>query len=60
MLFNVHYGQVRFTSIDTGSKPLFRDKSPKGHISMVRIISPQGKIDHKGGYNADKMGTLTW
>lgn len=58
MLFNLHNGQMRFSSIDTGSKPIFRDKSPKGHVSMVKIISPKGDIDHRGGYDADKLGNI--
>ena len=58
MLFNIHNGQVRFSSVQTGSQSLFRPKSPKGHISMIKIISPLGVIDHKGGYEADEIGNI--
>lgn len=58
MLFNLHNGQVRFSSVQTGSKPIFRDKSPKKHISMIRIMSPKGTIDHRGGYETDKLGNI--
>ena len=58
MLFNLHNGQVRFTSIDTGSKPLFREKMKVGHISMGYIKGPLGNITHRGGYQTDKLGNI--
>lgn len=53
MLFNLHNGQVRFSSMQTGSKPIFRDKSPKSHISMMRL---KGTDDR--GYAADELGNI--
>jgi len=53
MLFNIHFGQVRFSSIQTGSKPIFRPKSPKGMLLMNKIDgTPYGK------YTADKLGNI--
>ncbi len=53
MLFNLHHGQVRFSSVQAGSKPVFRDKSPKGMLMM------QGVRDgHQGLYRADKLGNI--
>ena len=58
MLFNLHNGQVRFTSIDTGSKPIFRPKMKVGHISMGYIKGPQGNKTHNGGYQTDRLGNI--
>ena len=58
MLFNLHNGQVRFSSIDTGNKPIFRPKMKVGHISMGRINTPRGDVGHNGGYQTDKMGNI--
>ncbi len=53
MLFNLHNGQMRFSSIQTGSKPIFRDKSPKGLLMMRGIDG-----SHQGTYRADKLGNI--
>jgi len=53
MLFNIHHGQVRFSSIQTGSKPIFRDKSPKGMLMMSRIDGTEN-----GVYRANKLGNI--
>jgi len=53
MLFNIHNGQMRFSSIDTGSKPIFRNKSPKGMLLMSRIDGTENGI-----YRANKMGNI--
>lgn len=53
MLFNIHNGQMRFSSIDTGSKPIFRDKSPKRMLMMAHI-----KGTFQGIYRADKFGNI--
>ena len=50
MLFNLHYGQVRFT---TSGQPYHRPKSPMGRLMMRQI---KGK--HQGDYKADKMGNI--
>ena len=53
MLFNLHHGQVRFSSIQTGSKAIFRPKSPKGVLLMKKIDgTPYGK------YTTDKLGNI--
>ncbi|MBA7698130.1 hypothetical protein ES703_106805 [subsurface metagenome] len=53
MLFNIHHGQMRFSSIPTGSKPMFRNKSPKKMLMMAHI-----KGGHQGVYRADKLGNI--
>ena len=53
MLFNIHNGQVRFSSIQSGSKPIFRNKSPK---SMLMVQHIRGL--HQGSYRADKLGNI--
>ena len=54
MLFNIQNGQVRFSSIQTGSVPIFRDKTPKKLIMMQGV-----KGDGKGGlFRADKLGNI--
>lgn len=53
MLFNIHNGQMRFSSIQTGSKPIFRNKSPKSMLMMRGI-----RGGHEGEYRADKMGNI--
>lgn len=53
MLFNLHNGQMRFSSIDTGSKPIFRDKSPKKMLMMAHIEGTD-----QGIYRADKLGNI--
>ena len=52
MLFNIHYGQVRFSTIQAGSKPIFRPKSPKSMLMMVHLKGGQGI------YRADKLGNI--
>ena len=54
MLFNIHQGQMRFSSIPTGSKPIFRNKSPK-KILMMRNIH---RGDEAYTYRADKLGNV--
>ena len=53
MLFNIHNGQMRFSSVQTGSKPIFRNKSPKGILMMARIDGTEN-----GVYRADKLGNI--
>lgn len=53
MLFNIHNGQVRFSSIQTGSKAIFRNKSPKKLIMMRSIEGGEA-----AGYRADKLGNI--
>ena len=53
MLFNIHNGQVRFSSIQTGSKPIFRDKSPKVMLMMSRLDGTE-----HGVYRANKLGNI--
>jgi len=55
MQFNLHHGQVRFSSIQTGSKPIFRNKSPKKML-MVRNIR---RGDEAYTYRADKLGNIS-
>ena len=52
MLFNLHNGQVRFSSIPTGSKPIFRNKSPKKMLMMAHLRGGQGI------YRADERGNI--
>ena len=58
MLFNLHNGQVRFSSMDTGSKPIFRKKMMVGSLSIKKVIGLQGNIEHNGGYQSDKLGNI--
>lgn len=58
MLFNIYNGQVRFSSIQTGSKPIFRPKRPWGQVSMGAIKGVKGEMDHSGGYKADALGNI--
>lgn len=53
MLFNIHHGQVRFSSIQTGNKPIFRNKSPKKMLLMRSLKGEEG-----GEYRADKLGNI--
>lgn len=53
MLFNIHHGQVRFSSVQTGSKPIFRDKSPKKMLMMQHL-----RGGHRGIYRADELGNI--
>lgn len=53
MLFNLHNGQVRFSSIQTGSQPIFRNKSPKKLIMMRSIRGGEA-----AEYRADKLGNI--
>jgi len=53
MLFNIYNGQVRFSSIQTGSKPIFRPKSPKGRLMMGRTSR-----GIEADYRADKLGNI--
>lgn len=53
MLFNLHNGQVRFSSVQTGSKPIFRNKSPKKMLMMAHI-----KDGNQGIYRADELGNI--
>jgi len=53
MLFNIHNGQMRFSTIQTGSKPIFRNKSPKAMLLMSRLDGTGG-----GKYRADKLGNI--
>jgi len=44
---------MRFSSIQTGSKPIFRDKSPKKMLMMRGIDG-----SHPGLYRANKIGNI--
>lgn len=53
MLFNIHHGQVRFSSVQMGSKPIFRPKSPKSMLMMSRMDGTEN-----GVYRANKLGNI--
>ena len=53
MLFNIHNGQVRFSSIQTGSIPVFRNKSPKAMLMMSRLDGTSN-----GVYRANRLGNI--
>lgn len=53
MIFNLHNGQVRFSSIQQGSKPIFRPKPPMGRLMMCKLRDGS-KID----YRADALGNI--
>lgn len=58
MLFNLYNGQIRFGAMDKGSIPYFRPKMKVGNISIKKVRGVQGKIEHHGGYQADKLGNI--
>lgn len=53
MLFNIQNGQMRFSSIQTGSTPIFRNKRKMGQIMMGRL-----KDGSEVDYRADKRGNI--
>jgi len=53
MKFNIHNGQMRFSSISTGNKPIFRNKSPK---KMLMVRSVNG--GEATSYRADSLGNI--
>ena len=58
MLFNLHNGQVRFGALDRGAVPYFRPKMKVGSISIKKVKGVRGNIEHKGGYESDKLGNI--
>lgn len=58
MLFNLHNGQIRFGAMDKGSIPYFRPTMKVGSISIKKVMGVQGKIEHHGGYQTDKLGNI--
>jgi len=53
MLFNIHHGQMRFSSIQEGNKPIFRNKRPMGTLFMGHI-----KGIESIRYDADTFGNI--
>ena len=58
MLFNLHNGQIRFGALDKGGIPYYRPKMKVGNISIKKVKGVQGKIEHHGGYQVDKLGNI--
>ena len=58
MLFNLHNGQVRFGAMDKGGIAYLRKKMKVGSISIKKVKGVQGNIEHRGGYDADKLGNI--
>ena len=54
MLFNIHNGQMRFSSVTTGSLPIFRNKSPKKSLSFCGLKPGERLIT----YRADALGNI--